>query len=101
MTHGFYTEAELSMVPDFSKNYFEKLASKETTKFLEEEFQKEVLEAVSSALEEPEGFFKGDKEASDFLKNLQKKWDEQQNVLNLQEKTQLLCEMLAFLQDKL
>ena len=100
MVHGFYTKAELNTDPEFSKNYFEKLMLEDSKKHMEE-FQRNVLQEVSSVLEHKDEVFKGDEEASGKLNDMWKKWEEQQDSLSLQEKNQMLCAMLAFLQAKL
>ena len=89
------------MVSEFSQNYYKELMLEDSKKFLEEDFQKVVLEAVSSVLDQKDEFFKGDKEASAFLEETWKKWQENHDALSLQEKNQMLCAMLAFLQNQL
>lgn len=101
LTHGYYTAAELNMDPEFSKNYHEDLMSEDTKAFIVAGFQKEVLEAVSSALEQKDEFFKGDQEASGLLNDLWKTWEAKQDTMSLQEKSRMLCMMQAFLQDNL
>ena len=75
--------------------------SEESKEFMESDFQKDVLEAVSSALDQKAEFFKGDEKTIRLMEGSLKKWEDNQSTFSLQEKNQLLCKMLALLQDKL